>query len=96
MDKNLTFRSTAYGAMVKFPEIGTLALIGTVYNRTLIGIVIGIGDNIDLHPVLRGAIIGVIVSLAMAIFDGAWILLGFGIVYGILTDVITSGLEGRI
>lgn len=92
-----------YGTITKFPgEFGTLALIGIVYNRALIGIVIGIADNIDLHPALRGAIIGVVVSMAMAIFSGdsdssgALILLAFGLVYGILIDVVTSKLEDRI
>ena len=86
-----------YGAMTKFPgEFGTLALIGIVYNRALIGIVIGTSDNIDLHPALRGAVIGVVVSMAMAIFDAAWVVVGFGLVYGILIDVVTSRLEDRI
>ena len=44
-----------YGTIAKFPgEFGTFMLIGIVYNRALIGIVIGIADNIDLHPALRG------------------------------------------
>ena len=86
-----------YGTMTKFPgAFGTLMLIGIVYNRALIGIVIGIADNIDLPPALRGAIIGVGVSMAMAIFDAAWIVVGFGLVYGILIDVVTSKLEDRI
>ncbi len=87
-----------YGTIAKFPEFAadTLFLAGIVYNRTLIGIVIGIADNIDLHPALRGAVIGVVVSMAMAIFDAAWILLGFGLVYGVLIDVVTSKLEDRI
>ncbi len=86
-----------YGAMTKFPgEFDTLALIGIVYNRALIGIVIGTSDNIDLHPALRGAVIGVVVSMAMAIFDAVWIVVGLGLVYGILIDVVTSKLEDKI
>ncbi len=89
-----------YGTITKFPEFAadTLFLIGIVYNRTLIGIVIGIADNIDLHPALRGAVIGVVVSMAMAIFsaDGVIALLGFGLVYGVLIDVVTSKLENKI
>ncbi len=77
-----------YGAMTKFPgEFGTLALIG---------IVIGTSDNIDLHPALRGAVIGVVVSMAMAIFDAVWIVVGLGLVYGVLIDVVTTKLEDRI
>ncbi|PXF60014.1 MAG: hypothetical protein C4B59_10325 [Candidatus Methanogaster sp.] len=91
------------GAMTKFPEeFGTFMLIGIVYNRALIGIVIGTSDNIDLHPALRGAIIGIVVSMAMAIFScdsdssGALMLLAFGLVYGVLIDVVTSRLEDKI
>ncbi len=89
-----------YGTIFKFPEFAadTLFLIGIVYNRALIGVVIGIADNIDLHPALRGAVIGVVVSMAMAIFsaEGMFVLLGFGLVYGVLIDVVTSRLEDRI
>jgi len=88
-----------YGTIAKFPgEFGTFMLSGIVYNRALIGIVIGTSDNIDLHPALRGAIIGVVVSMAMAIFsgEGALIVLAFGLVYGVLIDVVTSKLEDKI
>jgi len=89
-----------YGTITKFPEFAadTLFLIGIVYNRALIGVVIGIADNIDLHPAMRGAVIGVVVSMAMAIFssEGMLALLGFGLVYGVLIDVVTSRLEDKI
>jgi len=89
-----------YGTISKFPEFAadTLFLVGIVYNRALIGVVIGIADNIGLHPALRGAVIGVVVSMAMAIFstEGMLALLGFGLVYGVLIDVVTSRLEDGI
>ena len=89
-----------YGTISKFPEFAadTLFLVGIVYNRALIGVVIGIADNIDIHPALRGAVIGVVVSMAMAIFstEGMLALLGFGLVYGVLIDVVTSRLEDRV
>ena len=74
---------------------GLLALI--VYNRILIGLFIGVGDNIPLHPVIRGALIGALLSLAMAIMpmidigltDGLT-LIGFGVVYGIIADVVAT------
>lgn len=74
---------------------GLLALI--VYNRILIGLFIGVADNIPLHPVIRGALIGALLSLAMAIMpmidtgltDGLT-LIAFGIVYGIIADVIAT------
>lgn len=37
--------------------ITTGLLAAIVYNRVLIGVVIGIADDIKLHPVLRGALI---------------------------------------
>ena len=74
---------------------GLLALI--VYNRILIGLFVGVGDNIPLHPVIRGALIGSIISFAMAIMpmidtgltDGVT-LIAFGIVYGIIADVVAT------
>ncbi|MBN1762191.1 MAG: hypothetical protein JW878_03795 [Methanomicrobia archaeon] len=74
---------------------GLLAVV--VYNRVLIGLFVGLGDDIPLHPVLRGALIGVIISLAMALMnmidvgisDGA-AFIGFGIVYGIIADVVAT------
>ena len=70
-------------------------LLSIVYNRALIGFVIGIADGIKLHPVLRGAILGAIVSFAMTIpaFEqgaGALILIPFGVVYGIITDFVAT------
>ena len=89
-----------YGTISKFPEFAadTLFLVGIVYNRALIGVVIGIADNIGLHPALRGAVIGVVVSMAMAIFsaEGMLAVLGFGLVYGVLIDIVTSRLEDKI
>jgi Na+/H+-dicarboxylate symporter len=41
---------------------GILASI--VYNRLLIGLVVGIVDNIRLHSVLRGGLIGTIITMA--------------------------------
>jgi hypothetical protein len=74
---------------------GLLAVV--VYNRVLLGLVVGLGDDIPLHPVLRGALIGVIISLAMALMnmidvgisDGV-AFIAFGIVYGIIADVVAT------
>jgi len=74
---------------------GLLAVV--VYNRVLLGLFVGLGDNIPLHPVIRGALIGVIISLAMALMnmidvgisEGA-AFIGFGIVYGIIADVVAT------
>jgi len=74
---------------------GLLALI--VYNRILIGFFVGVGDNIPLHPVIRGALLGAIISLAMAIMpmidtgitDGLTLIV-FGVVYGIIADFVAT------
>lgn len=83
----------AYGTEMKFPgQFSVLVLAGIVYNRALIGFVIGIADHIKLNPILRGAVIGAVVTGAMAIYsaEGSLILIAFGIVYGIITDVIAT------
>ncbi|MEA2075063.1 MAG: hypothetical protein U9O85_04955 [Euryarchaeota archaeon] len=77
---------------------GLLALI--VYNRILIGLFVGVGDNIPLHPVFRGALIGAIISLVMAIMpmidtgltDGLT-LIAFGVVYGLIADLVATRLS---
>ena len=93
----------AYGTvlMVKkgqanFPvTAGILASI--VYNRLLLGFIVGIADRIKLNCVLRGAIIGAIVSLALSIMPlvdgqsmGSLMLVAFGVVYGIIADVLAT------
>lgn len=68
-----------------------------VYNRILIGLFVGVGDNITLHPVIRGALLGAIISLAMAILpmidtgltDGLT-LIAIGVVYGIIADFVAT------
>jgi len=77
--------------------ITTGLLASIVYNRVLIGFVVGIGDNIKLHPVLRGALIGAGITMAMIIFTivdgdavGGLTLLAFGVVYGIIADVVAT------
>ncbi|MCW7073032.1 MAG: hypothetical protein OCU20_03935 [Methanophagales archaeon] len=92
----------AYGTIMiaeSKPELvittGLLALI--VYNRILIGLFVGVGDNITLHPVIRGALLGAIISLTIAIMpmidrsltDGLT-LIAFGVVYGIIADFVAT------
>jgi type III secretory pathway component EscS len=79
----------------------TMGLLASVfYNRLLIGIFVGIADNIKLNPVIRGAILGAIVTMAMSIIpivdgqlSGGLILIGFGVVYGIIADVVATKLS---
>jgi hypothetical protein len=72
-------------------------LVSIFYNRVLIGFVVGIGDGINIHPVLRGGLIGAGVTMTMSIIPlidgqpmGGLILLVFGIVYGIIADVVAT------
>ena len=73
-------------------------LLATFYNRLLIGLVIGLAGSIHLikgelaNAALRGAISGVLVSLALATYGGlsGLPLVAFGLVYGIITDVAAT------
>ncbi|ODS41901.1 MAG: hypothetical protein MSIBF_00620 [Candidatus Altiarchaeales archaeon IMC4] len=78
----------AYGAIWKNiipPMLAPVLFI--VYNRTLIGFFVGIADGVDLEPVVRGALIGALVT-------AAWVpdpkLIGFGMVYGMIADVVAT------
>ena len=72
------------------------------YTRVLQGLTIGFADGILLHPALRGAGLGALFSLLLCIvpvfahnYFGAAMLLLFGIIYGILADVIASWVVKR-
>jgi H+/Cl- antiporter ClcA len=90
----------AYGtSQIKDPSFPVTAgvLASVFYNRLLIGFFVGLADNIKLHSVIRGALIGAIISLAMSIIPiidgqamGGITLLIAGIIYGILADVIAT------
>jgi hypothetical protein len=91
----------AYGTLiVRIPglEVTPLLLLAIVYNRALLGFVVGLADGVRLlkgelaNAALRGAILGVVVSVALAI-PGGWNsfpLLGFGLVYGLIADVLAT------
>ncbi|KPL04439.1 MAG: hypothetical protein AMJ90_01045 [candidate division Zixibacteria bacterium SM23_73_2] len=90
----------AYGtSQMKNPNFPVTSgiLVSVFYNRLLIGFFVGIADNIKLHSVIRGALIGAIVTLAMSIIPlidgqpmGGIIFLIAGIVYGIIADVLAT------
>jgi len=68
-----------------------------VFNRILIGLVVGFADRIKLNCVLRGAVIGAVVSLMLGIFPllngditSALTVIGFGVVYGVIADVVAT------
>ncbi|MCX6690220.1 MAG: hypothetical protein NTZ39_11130, partial [Methanoregula sp.] len=77
------------------PELWFMVMI--LYGRIIQGFVIGFADGIPLHPVIRGAGLGAIISLLLCIvplsahnYFGALMLLVFGIIYGVLADGIAS------
>ena len=87
----------AYGAVWKYPgRFGILVLASIIYNRGLMGFIIGIAENIRAHPILRGLVLGAIISIAIGIpsgLSGLSTLVAFGIVYGIIIDTIATKLS---
>ena len=71
-------------------------LLTIFYARVLIGIFIGISEDISplkskyKDAVVRGGLFGIIASIVIAFYGGAAMFIGAGIVYGILTDVIAT------
>ena len=58
-----------------------------------LGFVVGIVYGLKIHPLIRGAIIGAVVSLLIAIpsgITGGTLLMGAGVVYGIVTDLVAT------
>ena len=63
------------------------------YDRVLLGFVVGIAYGLKIHPLIRGAIIGAVVSLLIAIpsgITGGALLMGAGVVYGMVTDLVAT------
>lgn len=81
--------------------VATTGIIGSVfYNRLLIGMFIGLLGRCKPHPIIRGAIAGIIISFAIGITPlldgepmGAVVLVGAGMVYGIIIDLIATWLS---
>lgn len=89
----------AYGTSmieIKGFEITLPYLLTVFYARLLIGFFVGIADNINplqtkyKNAILRGAIFGLITSIVIAFYGGGEIFIAFGIIYGIITDVIAT------
>ncbi|MDD5679311.1 MAG: hypothetical protein PHW60_15180 [Kiritimatiellae bacterium] len=77
------------------PELWFVSMI--FYGRVLQGFTIGIADSIRLHWAVRGAVLGLMFSLMLAVVPfsggnmfGAAMLLIFGIFYGIITDAVAT------
>jgi hypothetical protein len=89
----------AYGTStieIKGFEITLPYLLTIFYARLLIGFFVGIGDNIEIiknkyqNAAIRGAIFGIITSIVIAFYGGGEIFIIFGIIYGIITDLVAT------
>ena len=89
----------AYGTSnVEIPNFEiTMAYLYTIfYARLLIGVFIGIADNINLlkgkyqNSILRGAVFGLLASIVISFYGGALVFIAAGIIYGIITDLIAT------
>jgi hypothetical protein len=71
-------------------------LLTVFYSRLMMGFTIGFAGGVKLlkgearNAALRGAVIGGIVSVGIAFYGGAAVLIPFGMVYGLLTDLIAT------
>lgn len=83
-----------YGTMTSIPGVLTIPILATIfYDRILLGFVVGIADGFKINPLIRGAIIGAVVSLLIAIpsgITGGALLVGAGVVYGIFIDLVAT------
>lgn len=83
-----------YGTMTSIPGVLTIPILSTIfYDRVLLGFVVGIADGLKIHPLIRGAIIGAVVSLLIAIPSGVIggaLLMSGGVVYGIVIDLVAT------
>ncbi len=70
-----------------------------MYARLLIGFFVGIGDNVILinkkyqNAALRGALFGLITSIVISFYGGGEFFIISGIIYGIITDLISTRLS---
>ena len=86
--------------MTSRPEVWWLAML--VIGRTSQGFVVGLADRINIHPVLRGAVIGAAMTLQLTMMPlfgpfklGAALLMVAGIIYGIIEDVVATWVTKR-
>jgi hypothetical protein len=73
------------------------------YNRVIMGIIIGLAGELELiknsktaNSILRGAIIGAIVSVEFGIFGQTLEIMFFfaGIMFGVINDFLTTKIAG--
>ena len=85
-------------ATAAFNRVSIKFLVYIWYNRVILGFVIGIADNIILfknkygNPIIRGAVIGLILGIILIIIPGlaAISYLITGIIFGALFDLIAT------
>jgi len=78
-----------------------LFLIGGLHNRIILGLLIGFAgdlkiikdENDPINSLIRGTIIGAILSVAGFFYGSAISFFLMGLVYGALTDLITTYLS---
>lgn len=77
-------------------EITLPYLLTIFYARVLIGLFVGLADNVNplkgkyKNSVLRGIIFGLLASIVIAFYGGGEIFIIAGIIYGIIIDVIAT------
>ena len=74
-----------------------LFILATWYNRVIMGLVIGLAGGITVikgkyNPLLRGLLLGLMISLALFLSTGLRDPIGFtaGLVYGVIIDYLAS------
>ena len=84
------------GMMIgKVTEITSFVMAGSIFNRLMIGFMIGI-TGLRMNYILRGALIGFLVSLITSLSFlstslGTFILYtSMGILYGVMTDILAT------
>jgi hypothetical protein len=87
------------GASVRMGGIAgrELFVLALWYNRVIMGLVVGLAGGLSLVPgklnaVVRGAVLGLLVSLAFFLTSGLQDVTSFlaGIVYGVIIDVVAG------
>ncbi|MBS7623878.1 hypothetical protein KEJ39_09465 [Candidatus Bathyarchaeota archaeon] len=89
----------AYGASnVQIPgfQVTMPYLMTVFYSRLLIGLVTGLAGDVKLikrelwNSIVRGAVLGAIMSVGISFFGGAHLLIPLGMIYGAITDFLAT------
>jgi len=89
----------AYGtSTVQIPgfQLTMPYLLTIFYSRLLIGLVIGLAGDIRLirgelwNSIVRGAVLGAIMSVGISFYGGAQAFIPFGMIYGAVADFLAT------